>query len=78
MKILLRFESAEINQVIGDTESAFLALRIAINWAILLDADMGVHNGWKEEIKYDYFDIFIKDVQIVRNLPQRKSESSLV
>lgn len=42
---LLKFVNAEINQVMGDTESAFLALTIASNCTTLLDADTGVHAG---------------------------------
>lgn len=42
---LLILDMVEINHVKIETESAFLARKINNNWAILLEADIGVHNG---------------------------------
>lgn len=44
---LLRFVKADMNQVRGDTDSAFLARSIASNWTTLLEAEIGVHMGYK-------------------------------
>jgi len=44
---LVKLVKADINQVRGDTDSAFLARSIASNWTTLLEAEIGVHIGAK-------------------------------
>lgn len=45
VKTLVKFVKADMNQVRGDTDSAFFARSIANNWTILLEAEIGVHIG---------------------------------
>lgn len=40
----VKLVNAEMNQVIGDTVSAFFARKIVSNWRILLENEIGVQN----------------------------------